>query len=109
MANDLQRNREWFLARKGKITASECYSLLANHKEEVPLSPEEQEAFRAEHPRARMPETKKVERPFSAGTFTYLNAKVEAFLEYLEDSRFETRAMQWARSGSPRHEADTPS
>lgn len=99
--NDLQRTEDWFLARKGKITASECYVLLANHKEDVLLTAEEQEQFRAEHPRAKMPETKKVELPFSEATFTYLDGKVAemympdgSFTEYVETARFETRAMQ---------------
>lgn len=99
--NDLQRTQDWFLARKGKITASECYVLLANHKEDVPLTADEQELFRAEHPRAKMPETKKVDMPFSDATFTYLDGKIAelympdgSFTEYVETARYETRAMQ---------------
>lgn len=102
MANDLQRNRDWYLARKGKITASECYVLLNNSKGEVPLTKEEQEQFRLEHPRAKLPETKKVDVPFSNGTYTYLDDKVaemympeNSFIEYMEECKFETKAMQW--------------
>ncbi len=101
MANELQRTTEWYLARKGKITASECYVLLNNSKEEVPLTQEEQEQFRSEHPRAKMPETKKVEVPFSLGTYTYLDEKVaemympeNSFIEYVEE-RPTNKAMQF--------------
>lgn len=101
MANDLQRTREWYLSRKGKITASECYVLLNDHKEEITLTEEEQKQFREEHPRAKVPETKKVDAPFSTGTFTYLDDKVaemympdNSFIEYMED-RPSNRAMQW--------------
>lgn len=101
MANDLQRTTEWYLARKGKITASECYVLLNNSKGEVPLTQEEQEQFRQEHPRAKLPETKKVDVPFSTGTYTYLDDKIaemympdNSFIEYMEDKP-SNRAMQW--------------
>lgn len=101
MANDLQRTTEWYLARKGKITASECYVLLNNSKGEVPLTQEEQEQFRQEHPRAKLPETKKVDVPFSIGTYTYLDDKIaemympdNSFIEYMEDKP-SNRAMQW--------------
>lgn len=101
MANELQRTTEWYLARKGKITASECYVLLNNRKGDVPLTKEEQEQFRTEHPRAKMPETKKVEIPFSVGTYTYLDEKVaemympdNSFTEYIEDKP-SNMAMQW--------------
>ena len=101
MSNDLQRTREWYLARKGKITASECYVLLNNSKGEVPLTKEEQEQFRAEHPRAKLPETKKVDVPFSTGTYTYLDDKVaemympeNSFIEYMDDKP-TNKAMQW--------------
>lgn len=96
-----QRSREWFLARKGRMTASEIYLLLNNHKEEVPLTAEEQEQFRAEHPRAKIPETKKVEAPFSDGTYTWLNRKVaeyympdDAFIEDNELKQINNRAVQ---------------
>lgn len=96
-----QRSREWFLARKGRMTASEIYLLLNNHKEEIPLTAEEQEQFRQEHPRAKMPETKKVEMAFSDGTFTWLNRKVaeyympdEAFIEDNELKQINNRAVQ---------------
>ena len=102
MANDLQRTTEWYLSRKGKITASECYVLLNNSKGEVPLTKEEQEKFRAEHPRAKLPETKKIDVPFSTGTYTYLDEKIaemympeNSFIEYMEECKPSNKAMQW--------------
>lgn len=102
MANDLQRSNEWYLARKGKLTASEIYILLNNRKEEIPLTEEEQALFRQEHPRAKMPETKKVEVPFNDASYKYIDEKIaelympdNSYLEYLEDNRFETSAMRW--------------
>ena len=96
-----QRSREWFIARKGRMTASEIYLLLNNHKEEVALTEEEKEQFRTEHPRAKIPETKKVEAPFSDGTFTWLNRKVaeyympdDAFIEDNELKQVNNRAVQ---------------
>lgn len=63
---------------------------------------EEQQAFREEHPRAKLPETKKVEKPFSDGTFTYLDRKVaefympdEAYLEDVELHQVNNRAMNY--------------
>ena len=101
MSEMQQRSREWFLARKGLMSASEIYLLLNNHKEEIPLTDEEKMQFRAEHPRAKIPETKKVEAPFSDGTFTWLNHKIaeyympdEAFLEYNELRQVNNRAVQ---------------
>ena len=97
MANDLQRNREWYLARKGKITASECYVLLNNSKEA--MTEEELKVWKENNPKSRVT-TKEV--PFSAGTYTYLDDKVaemympeNSFLEYMEECKFETKAMQW--------------
>ena len=97
MANDLQRNREWYLARKGKITASECYVLLGNSKES--MTDEELKLWKEKNPKSRVT-TKEV--PFSAGTYTYLDEKVSemympenSFIEYMEECRFETKAMQW--------------
>lgn len=96
-----QRTTEWFLARKGLMSASEIYLLLNNHKEDVPLTEEEKVAFREEHPRAKIPETKKVEKPFSDGTFTWLNHKIaeyympdDAFLEYNELRQVNNKAVQ---------------
>lgn len=98
----LQRTARWYLDRKGKITASEIYLLLSNHKEEVPLTEEEQRRFREEHPRAKMPESKKVDMPFSQQTYSYLEGKVaeifmtdENFLDYVEESNYPTKAMRW--------------
>lgn len=97
-----QRSMEWFLERKGKITASEAVALTYNHREAVPLTEEEQELFRMEHPRARMPETKNIEAPFSQMTYTYLDSKIAelfmpdgSYTEYVELNGFETRAMKW--------------
>ena len=97
MANNLQRTREWFLARKGKITASECYVLLNNSK--VLMNDEELAIFREQNPKSRIT-TKEV--PFSTGTYSYLDEKVaemympdNAFLEFKEDFQYETKAMQW--------------
>lgn len=109
MMEQMQRTPEWYLERKGKITASEVYLLLSDHKEEIPLTKEEQEAFRAEHPRAKMPETKKVDMPFSQQTFSYLDGKVaecymddDNYLQYLEECSYETKAMRWGTD----HEAE---
>lgn len=97
-----QRTPEWFLERRGKITASEAVCLTYNHKEDEPLTEEEIAAFREEHPRARVPETKKVDKPFSQMTYTYLDSKIaevympqSTFLEYVEQSNYETRPLRW--------------
>lgn len=80
----IQRSEEWFLARKGKMTASEIYLLLNNHKEQ--MDEEELKAHKEANPKSRVT-TKEV--PFSDGTFTYLNRKVaECFMpdnSFLED------------------------
>lgn len=95
--NDLQRTEDWYLARKGKLTASEIYILLANHKED--MTDEELEHFKKENPKSKA-RTKEV--PFSQGTFTYLDAKIaemfmpnDAFLEYVEDCTPRSRSMDW--------------
>ena len=95
--NDLQRTEDWYLARKGKLTASEIYILLANHKED--MTEAEIEQFKKENPKSRV-RTKEV--PFSQGTFTYLDGKIaemfmpeNAFLEYVEDNAPHSRAMDW--------------
>lgn len=97
MANDLQRNREWYLARKGKITASECYVLLNNSK--VAMTEDELSEWKKANPKSRVT-TKEV--PFSSGTYTYLDEKIaemympdNSFIEYMEECKFETKAMQW--------------
>ena len=91
-----QRSREWFLARKGKMSASEIYLLLNNHKE--PMTDEELAVFKAANPKSRVT-TKEV--PFSDGTFTWLNRKVaeyympdEAFLEDNELKQVNNKAVQ---------------
>ncbi len=35
MMNNLQRCDEWYMLRKGKVTASEIYVILGNHKEDM--------------------------------------------------------------------------
>lgn len=96
MANDLQRTQEWYLARKGKITASECYVLLNNSK--VAMTEEELTEWKKANPKSRVT-TKEV--PFSTGTYTYLDDKIaemympdNSFIEYMEDKP-SNRAMQW--------------
>ncbi len=97
MANDLQRTRDWYLARKGKITASECYVLLNNSK--GAMTEEELKVWKEQNPKSRIT-TKEV--PFSSGTYTYLDEKIaemympeNSFIEYMEECKFETKAMQW--------------
>lgn len=74
--NDLQRTDEWFLARKGKITASEVVNILTKGrgKDEV----------------------------FGKTALTYLNDKVaerlmedEMFVYYMNDVKKSTPAMRW--------------
>ena len=96
MANDLQRTRKWYLSRKCKITASECYVLLNNSK--VAMTEEELAEWKKANPKSRVT-TKEV--PFSTGTYTYLDEKVaemympdNAYIEYMED-RPTNKAMQW--------------
>lgn len=91
-----QRSREWFLARKGRMTASEIYLLLNNHKEA--MTEEELAAYKAANPKSRV--TTK-ECPFSDGTFTWLNRKVaeyympdDAFIEDNELKQVNNRAVQ---------------
>ncbi|PTL32529.1 hypothetical protein C7120_09205 [Prevotella sp. oral taxon 376] len=95
--NDLQRTTDWYLARKGRVTASEIYILLANHKED--MTEEEIEEYKKLNPKSRV-RTKEV--PFSQGTFSYLDGKIaeqfmpdNAFLEYMEDCAPHSRAMDW--------------
>ena len=97
MANELQRTTEWYLARKGKITASECYVLLNNSKQA--MTEDELAEWKKANPKSRVT-TKEV--PFSSGTYTYLDDKVaemympdNSFIEYMEECRYETKAMQW--------------
>ena len=98
-----QRSREWFLSRKGKMTASEIYLLLNNHKEA--MTEEELAAFKAVNPKSRVT-TKEV--PFSDGTFTWLNRKVaeyfmpdDAFLEDNELKQVNNRAVQHGELWEP--------
>ena len=95
--NSLQRCDEWHLLRKGKVTASEIYVLLGNHKED--MTEEELAKFKEENPKSKV-RTKEV--PFSTGSYTYMDGKVaemfmpdNAYLEYIEECKFDTKAMQW--------------
>lgn len=95
--NNLQRTREWYLLRKGKISASQVAVLLGNHKE--PLTEEELAALKAENPKSRVT-TKEV--PFSQGSFTYIDGKIaemfmtdNSYLEYLENFSYENAAMRY--------------
>lgn len=92
----IQRSRAWFLARRGKMTASEIYLLLSNRK--VPMTEEELAAHKAANPKSR---TTTKEIPFSEGTLTWLNRKVaeyympdSAFLEDIEMKQLNSRAVQ---------------
>lgn len=90
-----QRTPEWYLARKGKITASEVVNLLGNHKER--MSAEELAGYRIANPKSKVT-TKDV--PFNDSTYTYLNRKVAelymddmAFLEDADAKQINTRAL----------------
>ena len=100
-----QRSSEWYRARLGHITASECSLLMKNHRE--PMTPEEIVAHKALNPKSRA--TLK-EVPFSDATFTYLNAKVmENYLplqsddvlsrnivdDFVEQHNYTSRAAEW--------------
>lgn len=91
-----QRTQEWYLARKGRMTASEIYLLLGNRK--VAMSEEELAAYKVANPKSRVT-TKEV--PFSEGTYTWLNRKVaecfmpdSSFLEYLEIKEVRNRTVE---------------
>lgn len=95
--NDLQRTKEWYLLRKGMITASQVSALLGNRKE--PMTEAEIEEYKKLNPKSRVT-TKEV--PFSQGSFTYLDGKIaerfmtdNAFLEYQEQFGYENAAMRW--------------
>lgn len=100
-----QRSLEWHKQRLGVITASEFYNLMKNSKQEVPMTDEEIEAYKTEHPRAKnIPTTKKVEVAFSDASYTYLNRKImERYIpkdsgtcdEYVEMHDVSNRAMQY--------------
>lgn len=91
----MQRTPEWYLARKGKKTASEIVNLLGNHKEA--MTDEELAEYKAANPKSRVT-TKEV--PFNDTTYTYLNKKVaelfmndDAFLEDSDAKQINTRAV----------------
>lgn len=100
-----QRSLDWFRSRLGMITGSEFHNLMKNSKQEIPMTEEEIEAYKTEHPRAKnIPTTKKVEVPFSDATYTYLNRKImERYIpketgtcdEYIELHDISNRAMQY--------------
>jgi exodeoxyribonuclease (lambda-induced) len=100
-----QRTKEWFIARLGKITASEVANLMKEHKE--PMTEEELAEWKKTNPKSRVT-TKTV--PFSDASYTYLNGKVmENYLpirskditsiniveEYIEQHAFSNRATEW--------------
>lgn len=92
-----QRTAEWYLSRKGKITASECVALMLNGKRD--MTPEELEAFKLSNPKSK---AKTTETPFSDATYTYLNEKVaerlmtdDAFIENIEGNGFKAKPLQW--------------
>lgn len=99
-----QRSLEWHKQRLGFITASEFHNMMKNSKSEVPMTEDEIEAYKTEHPRAKnIPTTKKVEVAFSDATYTYLNRKImERYIpkngaadEYIEMHDITNRAMQY--------------
>lgn len=100
-----QRTVNWHKQRLGKITASEFHNLMKNSKQEIELSQQEIDTYKAEHPRARnIPTTKKVEAPFSDATYTYLNRKImERYIpmsdgtveEYIELHDITNAAMRY--------------
>lgn len=106
-----QRSLEWQAQRLGMITASEFSNLMKNSKQEVPMTTEEVEAYKAEHPRAKIiPTTKKVEVAFSDATYTYLNRKVmERYIpkntgtcdEYIETHQVSNAAMRYGTDLEP--------
>lgn len=74
--NDFQRTQEWYLSRKGKITASEVSNILGKGKKKDEL--------------------------FSKTAVSYLNEKVaellmddEGFLWYMTDCKKSNAAMNW--------------
>lgn len=99
----IQRSEEWYLARKGKITASECYLLLANHKEQ--MTDEELVEYKAANPKSRVT-TKEV--PFSDATFTYLKGKLAErimddgrFLDDIDGKQVTSRAVNHGLENEP--------
>lgn len=95
--NDLQRTKEWYISRKGHISASQIAVLLGNHKE--PMTEEELAAAKAANPKSRVT-TKDV--PFSQGSFTYLDNKIaeqfmtdDSYIEYINLFTYENAAMRW--------------
>lgn len=92
-----QRTREWYLSRKGKITASECVALMLNGKRD--MTPEELASYKLANPKST---AKKTDVPFSDATYTYLNEKVaerlmtdNAFIESVEGNGFLAKSLQW--------------
>lgn len=74
--NDLQRTDDWFLARQGKVTASECYLLLQGGRGNGSV--------------------------FSQTCRTYLEKKIAtyyydeaAYLEYCEMTQVRNKAVEW--------------
>lgn len=95
--NDLQRTADWYKARQGKVTASQVYLLLQNHKEA--MTEDELAEYKKANPKSRA--TQK-EMPFSQATFTYLNGKVmewamppDIFYTHCMDNEHLSKATQW--------------
>lgn len=92
-----QRTDKWYLARKGKITASEAYVLLNNHKEQ--MTDEELAEYKTANPKSKVT-TKEV--PFNDSTYTYLKRRVaenfmsdQTYLEDVHDKQPFNRAIDW--------------
>ena len=92
-----QRTDEWYLARKGKITASEAYVLLNNHKEQ--MTDDELAEYKTANPKSKVT-TKEV--PFNDSTYTYLKRRVaeqfmsdRSYLDDVYDKHPFNRAIDW--------------
>ena len=95
--NDLQRTDEWFLARKGRMTSSECFYLLKNGTR--PMTDEELAKYKAENPKGR---SKTIECPFDAPSYNYMNRKIaeyympnDSYIQYISDTQVGNAATQW--------------
>lgn len=95
--NNLQRTPEWYLERKGMITASEIVKLLGDHDE--PMSETEIAEYLRDNPKGKR---KNKTVPFNDTSYTYLRNKLAerympdaAYLEYVEDSQSHAKATEW--------------
>ena len=92
-----QRTNEWYLARKGKMTASEIYLLLNNRKEQ--MSEQELAEYKLANPKSRAT-TKDV--PFNETTLKWLKSKVAErymtdgnYLEFVDMHQIRSKAVEW--------------